>query len=353
MAQLSKKNHFVPQFYLKNWQSSLEKIWVYRRLVEHENVPFWSEKNIRGIAYQKHLYTQIKSDEESDNFEKWLNDEYEIPAREAIQKVVKGGRLNPNDWKNIVSFFALQSIRSTKSFLKGMNRWGVIMPEILEKLSKELPKKLEQLTESEIKDMKISRPNIDFPLHISKEVREGEKHGNLKIDTVVGRSFWLSNMKSSLDKSHILHNHRWTIIRPAIGMYWPTSDNPAIMLNYGKEGNYDFESNWGVQGGELLLPLSPEHLLYTKIGDRRPPQRNTRASADITKKIRKFILENSFRLIFSHVEDFEIHNLIPRRVDARRYRNEEEQWSSFHEQHSQAEREIINLNKSQEFSNKK
>jgi hypothetical protein len=41
-----------------------------------------------------------------------------------------------------------------------------------------------------------------------------------------------------------------------------------IPLNYYARGRYDFKGGWGNKGTEILLPLSPHHLLYTRVGHR-------------------------------------------------------------------------------------
>ena len=342
MPQVTKKNHFVPQFYLKNWESSTDKIYVYNRLVEHKNVPFWTEKSISGTAYQAHLYTRIIGEQESDETEKWLNDEFEFPAAPAIQKAVEGIRLTRDEWSKIIDFFAAQDVRSPKRLLQNMDSWKEKMPELLDKVLKESLEELERRAKNKTETINIPKQDIDFPVRVEKEYKEGEKYGHLQIKTVVGREFWISSMKSTLkgDVASVLHNHKWTIIRPAEGVFWPTSDNPAIKLNYYRDGTYDLKGGWGREGGELMLPLSPEYLLYTQIGNRHPPQKNKRVSIELTNKIRILILGNSFRAIFSHIKDQEIPNLIPRTEDAKLYRDQKEQWGAFHEEHSQAEKEL-------------
>ena len=42
--------------------------------------------------------------------------------------------------------------------------------------------------------------------------------------------------------------------------------HPVLRLNYYKPGQYDFRGGWGNPGSEVLMPLSPRHLLYVQVG---------------------------------------------------------------------------------------
>ena len=81
MRQITHDNHFVPQLYLKQWSDDGIHIWAYRILVSHENVPEWDYRPISGVAYQRDLYTSYDNGQEVDDFEKWLETEFENPVQ--------------------------------------------------------------------------------------------------------------------------------------------------------------------------------------------------------------------------------------------------------------------------------
>ena len=114
VTELHQKNHYVPKFYLKRWSEGGHKIWCYPLIVPHENVPIWNLRSIKGIAYHSNLYTVNFSDGESDEFERWIDKEFEAPAEKAIEKVVSGSRLLPEDW-DILS-----------DILPPPKRWGLL-----------------------------------------------------------------------------------------------------------------------------------------------------------------------------------------------------------------------------------
>ena len=112
-----------------------------------------------------------------------------------------------------------------------------------------------------------------------------------------------------------LLQHRWTILHPAEGFTWFTSDCPVIRLNYYKKGQYDFKGGWGRKGGEILFPLSPHHLMYTKIGDRKPWRRGTTVSPWFTEHVQQMIAEHAYRYIFAAAENSIVSKLRPRIVN--------------------------------------
>ncbi|MEL7570097.1 MAG: DUF4238 domain-containing protein [Eubacteriaceae bacterium] len=89
MSQITHKNHYVPQFYLKNWSNNGQTIWTYNILVSDNKVPLWRETAISSTAALKDFYTREINEEEYDDFEKLLNDDFEMPAKIVIDKVKK------------------------------------------------------------------------------------------------------------------------------------------------------------------------------------------------------------------------------------------------------------------------
>ena len=176
-----------------------------------------------------------------------------------------------------------------------------------------------------------------FPLSVSIDKNKSKDQAYVKVETTPGRSTWIFGIKHLLSNTaNILHKNRWTILRSAEGMRWPTSDNPVIKLNYYSPGNYDFKGGWYNPGSELLLPLGPNHLMYTQVG-KRPPMRGTRFNKSQTELIRKLIVENAHRMIFSNIADHGLETYRPCVVSREQYVSEVEQWQKWHEEQSRIE----------------
>jgi hypothetical protein len=158
---------------------------------------------------------------------------------------------------------------------------------------------------------------------------------------VVGRGVWLFAMRSILAGAgaQALHNHRWSILAPHDGLEWCTSDDPVILLNYYGAGRYDFGGGTGSNGTEIFLPLSPRHMLYTRIG-KRPPPRGGKFSQEDTKKLRRIIAEHAYGMILVRSPDEEIPSIRPRVENEEQFRNEQLSWQSWHEEQNAAEQQL-------------
>src|SRR5512139_2993363 len=95
--QVTHDNHFVPQSYLKRWSVDEHRVWCYRILVPNTEMPEWESRSVRGIAFQRDLYTSLAGGQETDDFERWLEAEVETPAQEAIERAIHGDTLTPTD----------------------------------------------------------------------------------------------------------------------------------------------------------------------------------------------------------------------------------------------------------------
>ncbi|BCG98696.1 hypothetical protein MesoLj131b_06960 [Mesorhizobium sp. 131-2-5] len=340
-SNLTKDNHYVSQGYLKQWECTSGEIFVHLRLVSHENVPLWEKKTIKGIAYREHLYTRQIAGSDNDEIERWFSREFETPAEDAIQRVLNGDRIASEHWHKLVQFLAMHDVRTPARLLEYLesaaDNTSKALAEILGKLPEEL---------AEMKRNGVAHPTPDaqknlFPLRVTTEIKDGEKFGTLKAETAVGRASWLWGMQHLLNNTaKVFHQHKWTIMHPAKGMTWFTTDKPVIRLNYYKPGNYDFKGGWGRTGGEILFPLSPEHLLYTQIGS-RPPARGTRFSPEQTQLLRRLIAEHAHRYIFAKAEDPDIPAFVERTVNAEVYKHEQDQWNKWHAEQLESERYLF------------
>ena len=159
-------------------------------------------------------------------------------------------------------------------------------------------------------------------------------------EVVAGRGLWLFSIKHLLTRTlKVLHEHRWSILAPPDGLSWFTSDDPVMRLNYYANGSYDFKGGWGNPGTKILLPLSPRHLLYAKVGE-RPPRRGEKVSGPLGDMIRRFTAEHAHRMIFAASPDEEVPSLRPRTENQDMFRSEAEQWRKWHDEQTAAERKL-------------
>lgn len=339
--QFHRDNHYVPQLYLKQWGDK-DRVWAYRVLVSHENVPLWESIPISNIAYHEHLYTRIVPDSLSDEVEHWLNSEFETPAAKIIKKVVNDAKLTPQDWDKLIRYVASQDVRTPARLLEMLQRWKETLPVLIDSTLKESVKKIEALRrEGKSLDRSGYVDASHFPMKIMTELVPGKEHGILKAETIAGRGLFLFAIKYLLANTvKALLAHKWTILRSPKGVNWLTSDDPVVKLNYYDSEQYDFGGGWGKEGTEIYLPLSQRHMLYTKVGT-KPPPRGAVVSTDLANWLQRFTIEHAHRYVFAASKDGIVSHVRPRKVDPIAFASEKEQWERWHEEQTIAESKLF------------
>lgn len=337
MKGIRHNNHFVPQLYLKQWALD-GRIPTYRLLVPNEAVPEWRNLSLSHIAFRKHLYTHALVEGETDEFECWLAEEFENPAVEAISRVVREQRLSPEHWRCLVRFALAQGIRTPAWFKSFVIRQRSELPRLIQETLEESVKNLE---ESIVANRPISASKTKDHLFPSKIIiqESADGQGQIGVETVVGRKLWLWAMRSILTTTiDQISTKKWNIVHAPEGISWPTSDDPLVRLNYRGKTDYDFGGGWGVKNTDILLPLSPKHLLHTCI---RGPGWPRGATVDIDTAVflRRIILEHADQYVFS-LDKTDISHIRPRTVSLSAYNEEAAFWASWRDKQLQAEQEL-------------
>src|SRR5690349_12574010 len=103
--------------YLKHFADSQERIYVHRLLVSRPDVRLWKRANVSAVGYQRDLYTRSVLGVETDQVEQWLNQEFEFPAEDALNKVDSDAELGSSDWEKLVRFLGSQIVRTPAFFI--------------------------------------------------------------------------------------------------------------------------------------------------------------------------------------------------------------------------------------------
>lgn len=333
-------NHFVPQSYLRAWAPDQKQIFAYRTVVSHVKVPEWKTSYLRGVGYHEHLYTKIVSGSESDELEVWLDRNFESPAHAPTEKVLNGGSMEPIDWRNLIRFLAAQDLRTPTRMFQALHRWRETTPKIV---SDSLKKHLSQLAALDLHKVLAGEPLHyklqEFPLKISASLDPDKGGGRLRAEIVIGRGMWVQSIKHVLSDLEVLHAHRWTIFRPPLGMNWLTSDAPVVKYSSEDFTLIEDEGGWNTKGICIVLPIGPQHLMFTKVGD-RPSPRGTRLGKFEALRINELIAQNAHRVIFSCSKREDLKSLRPRLVDAKLFEEENKFWKDWHENQKSAERNL-------------
>jgi hypothetical protein len=241
----------------------------------------------------------------------------------------------------LANFVAAQDVRTPARLIEFLKRGVAHVSETLHDTVEQSARELEAINPAgrTIKGTSAVA-DLGLPARVRIERGEDDSTSRLRVEMVVGRQYWLFSIRRLLTGTlKHLQSHRWTVFRSPRGMQWLTSDDPVIKLNRYESGNYDFQGGWGSPGTEIILPLDPTHLLYTRIGT-RPPPRGTVLNAEEVQRIQRFIVEHAHRHVFAVVPDSQVERIRPRTVDAELFRREAEQWRRWHDEQSAAEREL-------------
>jgi len=107
-------------------------VWTYRLLVSHENVPLWRAQSYASLANHQHLYTRHLAAGAADEIENWLARDFEDPAEQAIEKVICGARMYPEDWQCLARFVAAQDVRTPARMMQLVTRWQKTLPDLVQ-----------------------------------------------------------------------------------------------------------------------------------------------------------------------------------------------------------------------------
>lgn len=337
--QFRADNHYLPCVSSKHFANATGDLCVYRTLVSHPNVHVWDDKAPGSIAWIERLYTRTVDGQESDEIERWFEREVETPASEAIDLIVSDAKLRPDQWDALIRFAAAQSVRTPAFLARNYPNWSKDMPPIVDSVLDELAsngdaaKRVEQ--GSELSAGQLFAKYV--PVRVLSQPAQERGMAEVKVEILMGRGYWHFAMEHALTNTvEVLRKHKWSVVKPCEGLTWFTSDDPVILLNSSADGSYNFGGGWGSHGSQILLPLSPSHLLYTTVGQ-KPLLRGTRLDRTGTQFVRKVIAEHAHAHIFAANRDEEVSMLRPRVVSESGHRQYREIWKNFAQEQARTE----------------
>lgn len=310
---------------------------AYRTLVSRAEVPEWTARSIKGIAFHRDLYAVLSSPE-LDEFERWIATEFEEPAQETLDRVLNGERLKARDHERLGSFFAAQDVRTPASFFESQERWATQIPETFERTLNKAVAKLEAAHQTGTPlPPPAPGPNPFADALRFKIEPHDEGRSAVRVRVASGRAFWIAQMRSLLTGNAIatLRSHKWSIVEPHGTAEWFTSDHPAMRLNFYSSESYDFGGGWGRHNCDLFLPLSPRHLLHAQVGTVH--RERFTFGPEHSRLIQRLLAERANRWIFARVPITSVAQDRPRIIDAERFKAEEQFWTNWDDANRKAE----------------
>lgn len=337
--EISRNNHYLSQMYLDAWKNDNNEVLVYELLVPNEKCPIWKSKSTKSVGSYDSMFVRLKNGVEVDDIEEWFRDRYETPAKKSLEHAINDERITIDEWHCLIDFVACHIVRSPAFLIKTLD-YG----KKCESTFQEAVNKISNMTKEDfIKIQEHSNHFNDedklFPFKMTK-ISEESNNVTFKVETIIGKQFYLWNMKTLLENtSKILHSHKWGIITVDKNVILPTSDDPVICLNYNSESDYNFDGGWGKENSNILFPISPNKILYTQIGTKVKPRWNVGYKKSLL--FRKMIIEHSHRKIISNFADKDVVKIKKRYVSESEYKREKKMWKDFQKNYLEEEIDYI------------
>ena len=352
---ITRNNHYVPQMYLNAWKNEEDKVFVYDLLVPNSNTPLWKSKSIRSIASENNFYVSFSNNEETDRLEKWFDKNYETPAASSLKKSIAGDYLSESEQNLIIKYIACQIVRTPAFFIKILNNKNIDFENTFFKTMEEVATDSKFMSVEDFKKQtlqKTSKLSDELlPLEIT-DMNETNSDGDrlIKIGTIKGKQFYFFSIVRLLETTaDILFQHKWIITDIDNRVKLPTSDNPVVCLNYHPDNTYDFEGGWGNKYSGILFPISPNKIFWTQIGNDNIYL--PKADIGFSVFLKKIIVQNSYRKVFSSTEDDIVTCIKSRCVNLNKFREEKEFWLYVHENY--LEKETAYISRELKYKNKK
>lgn len=333
--QVTRNNHYVPRWYLKQWTGESGKLLQYRLLVSHASVPKWEPKSCRAVGYRSDLYTSERDGLPSDAFERWLEEEYERPAQAALKRVLADQSLQPQHWQHLGRYVLCQQIRTPQDLFANMQRWGSQFSGLIESVLGDCVQRLEEAacTGKPIpaRPLRGTRfPDTGIKIEVARNTDSDTGAGEVGVSVLLDREFWIDYQRYMLERiGWRAARHSWSIATPAGDAVWFTSDQPVLRLSFSEAG-FDLDGGWALPTANICMPLSPRHMLFTQIEDELPP----RITFDHrqTRTLQRALAQRAHRVVFADRRLRLVEEERPRMVDPETFHTEEEEWKRWHEE---------------------
>lgn len=293
MFKLPKRQHYIPQFYLKGFSQDKDHLWIYDRTKSDKGE--FRYQTTKQIAFENNFYTHRTKAGDKSDLEKFFG-QIETWTSQVILRVEQREKLSSEEREKLAIFISLMRTRGpsfkywieesyTKLTEKRMRMSFAMTPKHwLKKFYRERGK---NLSDKEIDDL------VEFATN--------EKRSKLVVRFPPG--YWIKRMlQLSSDLIPVFYLMDWQFCYTKQKFAFITSDNPFLLIPSEKPHPF-----WGVglitPGAKKILPLSSNICLVMHEPNKKPET----WYSDITNKnffrqINKWVVLNSERFSFSPVK---------------------------------------------------
>ena len=334
---ISRRNHYIPQFYLRNWSLDGKTIQTYSILVSNANVPYWTKQSIKNTAVWNDFYTRSVGDEELDDFEHWFDREFERPAKPIFDKLLNGERLLREEIRILSRFVFAQYCRTPSGYFRlieqNAEKFSDTIDDICRKSNRASRRKLQRSVLSPT--INAGKGDVPFPLKVTLD----KEKRRVEVKTIMGKGVYLHGLKHLLtSKVEVAERLDWQVLHAADGISFPTSDDPVICLDCNNEG-YSFGGGWGKKHSNILMPISPKLILFSEVGEKgvRP---DLDYSPAYSRLFREIIIRHAHRYVYADRPQRGMLALNARVVDREMYEREQRSIAGWHAENIRAEQSL-------------
>ena len=264
---ISKSQHYVPKFYLKNFSKGNNKIHVFSK---ENNKKFCA--NISKVANENYFYKipdvsqkskklELTEEQKKQEIEKWLGaiDSKSSKVLLEFLRHIKSCKLKKLPLGNNHKSISLDLLETDKDLRYNLSAFFVLQ----DLRTKEHRESIRQLHAGRLnKIYQFISNNSDEMKKSNDELKKlGIDPKNLKV-VLKDEAIDLFHLRSLLDKKHIsglsniLFNRKWSIGINNTNIPLFTSDHPLVKYNY-----ENTVYGGGYSSDEVIIPLTPKYLL--------------------------------------------------------------------------------------------
>lgn len=291
------KDHYVPQFYLRNFHIPNKPGLIYSYKRKLTPIPITIKK-----AAQEEDYYNLKRDDptvDKDGIDKLLGIT-EHNSAPIIDKL----HLTPPDSLSSVEAAHLTWFIGMLASRTPFAREQVASMQIALR-NRDLKKMLED--EKEFQELIRLNPNTD-PSELEKtraafledEIKLEFGRGGETEDYLMAQQLYMAQ-----EITKIIQQRHWNLIQTDSSECFPTSDNPVVTVPVSRD---ESPSAFGYMNANLLLPLSPQRALYfthKPLAQRVIPIRQVRMH-----QLQFYIITQCNRFVYSHIKSDEFQRIL-------------------------------------------
>ncbi|EKD99434.1 MAG: hypothetical protein ACD_22C00256G0007 [uncultured bacterium] len=290
--KFTKKQHYIPRFYLRKFSQNDETLNVYDRK-KGKNGEFRKDQSINEIGHENNFYTYTDIGGERKNLEDVFG-QFESSAGKILNKIENKEILTPEDKEYFSVFLSLLYLRTPTS-KKYMNKGT-------EQLYKETMR-MELATTPKEKfrefyEKKFGKGISDEKLEDLIDFGVNEKRSEIKVD--IPNSYWIKQMlQLSMDITPVFNMLNWRVFFSEQKHAFIASDNPFLLITTEKPDPF-----WGVglltQGALKVVPLTSNICLIMDEPDENPTiSYKETTSKELQRAVNGSLTKKCDRCIFS------------------------------------------------------